>query len=406
MTCDQLIKKIIPNSVRNFLHLFYACFGAVRYGRPSERLLVVGVTGTSGKSSTIYLLKHILEAAGTRVGALSTVEFCVAGACRLNDQKMTMLGKMQIQKYLREMIGAGCDVALIETTSEGYLQHRHRFINYDTIVLTNLYPEHIEAHGGFENYKAAKLGIFRYVAGCRRKELKGKRVPKTAIVNGESEYADEFFAFPFDENSRFHPKDFPKRNHACATAVARTLGVPDETIWVALEQAPGVPGRMEHIEEAKRRGFDVIVDYAFEPVAMAALYEEAARLRPKRIIHVFGSTGGGRDKARRFTVGKFVGERATTCIVTNEDPYDDDPMAIIADVARAVRDAGKIDGENLFIIPDRRAAMRAALSLARAGDLVLVTGKGSEQGIVEKGKIIPWDDRKVIKEELAYVYPE
>lgn len=387
--------------IKNFIHFLYAWFGALRYQYPSEKLLVIGVTGTSGKSSTVYFLKQFLEAAGMKVGALSTVEFCVAGACRLNDKKMTMLGRMQIQKFLREMCNAGCTVAIIETTSEGYLQYRHRFINYDTIVLTNLYPEHIEAHGGFENYKAAKLGIFGYVADGRKKTLHGRFVPKIAIVNGASENAHEFLAFPFDKKIHFSRADavptsvlgaHTTMNVAAAAVVARELGIAEDGLRKAAEGLRAVPGRIENIPEAEMRGFRVIVDYAFEPVAMAALYDVVAGLKPSRIIHVLGATGGGRDKNRRAMLGKFASEHAAIVIVTNEDPYDDDPMDIIHDVAGAIK--------NPIIIADRQEAIEKAVSLAKTGDIILVTGKGSEQGMVVRGKIIPWDDRGVVRQAL------
>ncbi len=436
-----VFKRYFPRSIRDALHLFLAWWGSIYYGHPSEQLLVIGVTGTSGKSSTIHFLRQILEHAGFTVGSLSTVDFYIAGKETLNDQKMTMLGRMQIQKYLREMVSAGCDIAIIETTSEGYVQHRHRFINYDTIVLTNLYPEHIESHGSFEKYKAAKLGIFRYVAGCGRKKFESgiRNLPtgqagqesggcidisKTAVVNSASEYAEEFLSFDFGKKIKFlaqgvqndangisfsadgHTFRAPiygvhhAHNIAAAIAVARTLAVPVETIADAVQTLKPPPGRQEFIREAETLGFKAIVDYAFEPVAMKALYDMVDMLHPKKIIHVFGSTGGGRDVARRGTVGKFVGEHADTCIITNEDPYDDDPIAIMDDILRAVQSAGKRDGETLFKILDRKEAIAKAISLARQGDVVLVTGKGSEQGMVIRGTIVPWDDRVIVRECL------
>lgn len=414
-----LVQKLIPKSLRNLHHFFYAWWGAIKYRHPSEELLVIGVTGTSGKSSTIHFLRQVLEAGGFEVGSLSTVDFYIAGEEKLNDQKMTMLGRMQIQKYLREMLDKKCDVAIIEMTSEGAVQHRNKFINVDAIALTNLYPEHIESHGSFEKYKEAKLGMFEYVAGLRKKKLKdwkiparggsasgGKRledwggeIPKVAVVNADSEYADEFLAFGFDEKIKFQPNDFSKRNYACVAAIARSLEIPEDVIQSTLANAQGVPGRIEYIPEAETRGFKVIVDYAFEPVAMGALYEEVARLNPKRVIHVFGSTGGGRDKARRFTVGELVGKKADVCIVTDEDPYDDNPMQIINDVASAVLKMGKVEGQSLFKIVDRKEAIKKAIEIAGEGDVVLITGKGSEQKMcVAGGKMINWDDRRVVRE--------
>ncbi len=414
----NIIKKILPKPLINLRHLFFAWWGSVVYHNPSEEIFVIGITGTSGKSSTAYFLRQILESAGIIVGSLSTIDFYIAGKNQLNDQKMTMLGRMQIQKYLRQMVGAGCQVAIVETTSEGAVQSRHRFINYDTIILTNLYPEHIESHGSFENYKKAKLGIFEYVANQKLKKKsfglnienkKNGKILKTAIVNGDCEYANEFLNFSFGKKITFSSADsLPStvygehnaQNIAAAATAAKTVGVSSELVRSAALKLQNPPGRIEFIKEAEKHGFKVIIDYAFEPVAIAALYATIRSIPHQRIIHVFGSTGGGRDKSRRSTVGHFVGENANICIVTDEDPYDEDPIAIMADVASAVRRAGKKDGVNLFEIKDRRKAIEKAIEIAQSGDVVLVTGKGSEQGMVVKGKIIPWDDRRIVRDFL------
>ena len=230
MRFKQYIKSIIPKSLLNFRHLFFSWRGALKYNYPSEKLFVIGVTGTSGKSSTIHFLRQILEAGGYKVGSLSTVDFYIDGELKLNDKKMTMVGKYFIQEKLYEMVDKKCDIAIVETTSEGFLQYRHKFINYDLIALTNLYPEHIESHGGFENYKNAKLGIFEYVAQSKRKNISviarnemtkqsliqtmrdcfvvanapsRNDVCKTAIVNGDSEYADEFLKYNFEKKMVF-----------------------------------------------------------------------------------------------------------------------------------------------------------------------------------------------------------
>ncbi len=439
-----IIKKIIPKLLLNLRHLFFAWYGAFKYKHPSEEILVIGVTGTSGKSSTCYFLKQILENMGFKVGVLSTIEFCVAGECRLNDKKMTMLGKMEIQKYLRKMVEAKCDIAIVETTSEGYLQHRHRFINYDQMILTNLYPEHIDSHGSFENYKAAKLGIFEYVANCKVKQIqdlpnlqtnqtqKTGRIPKTALVNGDLDYTSEFLKYNFSqkltfgskkadikiknlevdkeglsftiEEHRFHPSlygVYNAMNIAVAVAVAKTLKLEERNIQKAVNDLKSVPGRIEFIKEAENFDFKIIVDYAFEPVAMEELYKVVELLEPKRVIHVFGSTGGGRDKERRFTLAKIIAEKADIAIVTDEDPYDDDPMEIINDVAKGLEDYGKNLEKNYYKILDRGEAIQKAVDMAQAGDLVLVTGKGSEQKMcVAGGKMIDWDDRKKVRQAL------
>ena len=438
----KVIKKIIPKKLLNLRHFFWSWWGSVKYHHPSEELLVIGVTGTSGKTSTIHFLRQVLEQVGFKVGSLSTADFYVDGQLKLNDQKMTMLGKMQIQKYLREMVNKKCEIAILETTSEGFLQYRHSFINYDMILLTNLYPEHIEAHGGFENYKAAKLGIFEYVSKCGRKDFKTERlkdlkIMKTAIVNSDSEYAKEFLNYNFENKIVFgsnpsvlYPITYAlndvetktdglyfklgvkqyfaplygehnAENLAAVIETVRSLGVDEEKIKMAIANLKSPPGRLEFILEAEKKGFQVIVDYAFEPVALAKLYKVVELLQPRKIIHVCGSTGGGRDKSRREPIGKLVGAKADIIIVTNEDPYDEDPMEIIKQVSAGAQKVGKILDQDLFEILDREEAIRKAISLAQSGDLVLITGKGSEQKMcVAGGKMIDWDDREVVKQFL------
>ncbi|MBU0660637.1 UDP-N-acetylmuramyl-tripeptide synthetase [Patescibacteria group bacterium] len=439
MNVKQIIKKIVPKKILNARHFFFAYLGAKKYGFPSEELIVIGITGTSGKSSITDYLRQSLEACGLRVGSLSTVDFYVAGEQKMNDQKMTMLGLAQIQQYLRKMVEAKCEIAIVETTSEGFLQYRHAFINYDIMMLTNLYPEHIESHGSFENYKAAKLGIFEYVSTCKKKKAFDKKV---AIVNGNNEYANEFLDKDFDEKYVFfrgdrdgHVKktdnlelliadkvqvakkglnfsvdedifeaplygEFTVMNLMAVYAVLQALDIPKEKIKKAFKSLHSVPGRLEFIPEAKEKGFEVIVDYAFEPIAIKALYDVVELLEPKRVIHVFGGTGGGRDISRRFSVGEFVGKHADIAIVTDEDPYDDDPMKIIEDVSSAAIKVGKKEGQDLWKILDRGEAIAQAVSLAKKGDIILITGKGSEQGMVVKGKIIPHDDRKKVRDVL------
>ncbi|PIY93227.1 MAG: hypothetical protein COY69_02745 [Candidatus Magasanikbacteria bacterium CG_4_10_14_0_8_um_filter_32_14] len=449
----KIIKKIFPKKFLNLRHLFFAWFGAFVYKNPSQELLVIGITGTSGKSTTVYLLRQLLESAGLRVGSLSTIDFYVAREEKLNDQKMTMLGRMQIQKYLREMVDKKCDVAIVETTSEGRLQYRHSFINYDMIVLTNLYPEHIESHGSFENYKKAKLDIFEYVSECSVKKLGNKLsmnsvlgepvfAGKTAIVNCNSQYSPEFLQFNFAKKIVFGSKQekdylenitdkflfsdvrvdkdglhFEIENHKFvapmygehniynivgAITVARELNIFWEVIEKTVSVFKNVPGRNEFILEAKGKGFDVIVDYAFEPVALTKLYKVVDLLKPTgRIIHVCGSTGGGRDKSRRKVIGEMIAQKADIFIVTDEDPYDENPLSIIKEVSEFAQKAGKKLNENLFEILDRKEAIGKAVEIAKVGDLILLTGKGSEQAMcIAGGKMIFWDDRQIVRDSL------
>jgi UDP-N-acetylmuramoyl-L-alanyl-D-glutamate--2,6-diaminopimelate ligase len=196
--------------------------------------------------------------------------------------------------------------------------------------------------------------------------------------------------------------EFNLYNSLAALAVGLSQNINIEKIKTALEKVISLPGRLEFIEEGQ--AFKIIVDYAPEVESMKKLYEVVDMLEKKRIIHVLGSCGGGRDKDRRPVLGRIAGEKADVVIITNEDPYDEDPMAIINQVAAGAAEKGKVNENDLFMILDRRQAIEAAIKMVKPGDLVLITGKGAEQAIcVKNGQKIPWDDRKAVREILAKI---
>jgi UDP-N-acetylmuramoyl-L-alanyl-D-glutamate--2,6-diaminopimelate ligase len=197
------IKKLIPAVWLAAYHKSLAVLADIIYGRPSEKMVVIGVTGTNGKSSTVSLIAEILEKAGYRVGAASTTLFKLADKEWLNDKKMTMLGRFALQKLLRQMVAAGCRYAVIETSSQGIEQYRHLGIHYDVCVFTNLTPEHIEAHGGFDNYKKAKLKLFKHLADAPVKVIGGRKIAKAIVVNGDDRQAKEFLDFQVDKKIVF-----------------------------------------------------------------------------------------------------------------------------------------------------------------------------------------------------------
>jgi UDP-N-acetylmuramoyl-L-alanyl-D-glutamate--2,6-diaminopimelate ligase len=447
----RLLKKLVPEPDFRLYHWILAYLAALVYSFPSEKMVVIGVTGTNGKSTTCNLIARILGGAGLRVGMATTVNFKVAEREWLNDTKMTMLGRFRLQRLLREMVRAGCSHAVVETSSEGIKQYRHAGINYDVAVFTNLTPEHLESHGGLENYKRAKGQLFAKLGADRVKTLKGKRVDKFALVNLRDPHADYFLGRSDVEKWGFFAalpgvvpqavKKNPARivtangvsllpdgssfsvdgiafnlnmsggynveNALAAAVAALTQGVTLEESAKALSEVKGIPGRMEFIDEGQP--FKVLVDYAPEPESLGKLYGAIGprlSVPGSRLIHVLGSCGGGRDRARRPILGKMAGERADIVIVSNEDPYDDDPMAIIREVAEGAKSSGKIEGKDLFLILDRTEALAKAVSLAGPGDMVLATGKGAEQAIcVANGKKITWDERtqlrQIIRKSLA-----
>ncbi|MFA5021003.1 MAG: Mur ligase family protein, partial [Patescibacteria group bacterium] len=197
------LRKSVPAGLMAFYHRTLAVLADFYYGRPSKKMIIIGVTGTNGKTTVVSLIVKILETAGYKVGAASTAIFKIDQAERLNDRKMTMLGRFALQKLLAEMAAAGCQYAIIETSSQGIEQFRHAGIRYDVAVFTNLTPEHIEAHGGFGNYKAAKLKLFKHLEKSPVKIIGGKKIAKAIVVNGDDKYAGEFLNFRVDEKYVF-----------------------------------------------------------------------------------------------------------------------------------------------------------------------------------------------------------
>ncbi|MDD4271451.1 MAG: UDP-N-acetylmuramyl-tripeptide synthetase [Patescibacteria group bacterium] len=452
----NILKRYIPAKLFKALqpayHFLLSSAAAAWHGWPSNKLIVIGVTGTTGKTTSVYLISKMLASAGFKTGFTSTAIFSDGQTEWLNNKKMTMAGRFFTQKMLKKMVKNNCQYAIVETTSQGIEQFRHKFINYDILIFTGLYPEHVEAHGGFENYKQAKARLFSHLKQCKTKYANDKkrvisaengfkkiganRVKKTIIVNGDDKYADYFLDFWAEEKVSYKVikskvksdniigysdiklvKDgvefmiddkakiklnllgeYNAANAMNAVSLGLSQGIKLEKIKVGLEKIKGVPGRMELIKN-REPDFTVIIDYAFEPEALKKIYNTILNLEHSKIIHVLGSAGGGRDMARRPKLGALAGKKADIVIVTNEDPYDDDPKLIIDQVAAGAMNAGKMENENLFKIEDRRKAIKKALALARENDVVLITGKGCEQAICVAGGVkIPWDDREAVKE--------
>ncbi|MFA5051741.1 MAG: UDP-N-acetylmuramoyl-L-alanyl-D-glutamate--2,6-diaminopimelate ligase [Patescibacteria group bacterium] len=431
-----LIKKIIPKSVLGWYHLALAHIGAELHGFPSRKMIVIGVTGTKGKSTTAYLIAKALEAEGNKVGLTTTVMFKIADREWTNDLKQTMPGRFTLQKMLRQMVKADCRYAVIETSSEGIAQHRHVGIDYDIVVFTNLSPEHIESHGSYEKYRAAKLELFRELAFGHKKVIDGRPVKKILIANADDKEAPFFLAPLADEKwgyglggswkllpegtevvvgeqatsgeqgSEFSVNhvlfklpllgEFNIYNALAAISLGLSQQIEIGHMKIALERAKGLPGRMEEIKTDK--GFRVFVDYAHEPSSLEAVYKTIKSFYPKKIIAVLGSQGGGRDKAKRSVLGKLAGEYADHVIITNEDPYDEDPQVIIDEVADGVLRVARGKAEKIL---DRKDALRQAITLAQPGDIVIVTGKGGETKMALKnGKLIDWSDAEIIGDLL------
>lgn len=358
------------------------------------------------------MIWRVLTEAGYKAGLTATANIRIGQREWINDSKMTMPGRLRLQRLLHQMVAAGCQYAVIETSSEGIKQYRHWGIRYQVAVLTNLSEEHIEAHGSYENYKAAKGEFF--------KKLTGQAI---SILNVDDEAAEYFKTLPARQYIYYSlnkPSDlqavnieelakgfsfevkghrfklsllgkFNISNAMAAIAVAKSQDINWQDISQAIGDIKYLPGRMEEIKSPL--GFEVIVDYAHTPDSLQAVYE-TLRPRAKKLIAVLGAAGGGRDKAKRAKLGRLAGQYADIIIITNEDPYDEDPQEIIDQVWQGLVGFNK----EKYKIIDRRQAIRQAIVSAQAGDIVVITGKGSEQCIVtDRGKI-KWDDRLVAKE--------
>jgi UDP-N-acetylmuramoyl-L-alanyl-D-glutamate--2,6-diaminopimelate ligase len=298
---------------------------------------------------------------------------------------MTMPGRMKVQKFLKQAINEKCQFAVLEVSSEGIRQFRHKFINFDSVVFTNLSPEHIESHGGFENYRNEKLKLF-------------KATKNIHVINIDDKNAEYFLDIPAKQKIKFSIKDnekyklnlklvgeFNLMNALAAMAVCKAYGIDEKICKKALENATGIPGRMEKVSESP----DIIVDYAHTPEQLEAVYKS---FNNKPLICVLGSCGGGRDKWKRPVLGEIAKKYCKEVIITNEDPYDENPEEIINQVAEKA-------GKKAKKILDRKEAIKEAIKIAGENGTVVITGKGSEPWMcLENGRKISWDDREIVKE--------
>ncbi|MDP3947334.1 MAG: UDP-N-acetylmuramyl-tripeptide synthetase [bacterium] len=437
----EIIKKFIPEFLVSWYHFSLAYLGAFWYGFPSQKMVIIGIAGTRGKTTTANMIWSCLTSAGYKAGQISTANIRIGAEERMNEYHMTMPGRFVIQKLLLEMRNAGCRFAIVETPSEGVEQWRHKGIAYDIVVMTSLYPEYLAVHGlSFERCKKMHERIFAELASHPKKSLEGnsiygepcRTIPKTIVVNRDIKERDLFLRHKADLKITFSAsgeadvaaKDiaatpggvaflvgteryrlgllgaFNVPNALAAIAVASALGIHPDVIREGLSSLGTVPGRMEEVVCGQR--FRVFVDYAHDAVSIEAVLKAAREIASAgKVILLLGAEGGGRDKQKRPVMGELAAKLADYAIVTNVDPYDDDPSEIIEDIAKGSEKFGKTREKTLFAIEDRKEGIRKAFALAHEGDVVLITGKGAEQSMNVHGKKIPWDDRVITREILT-----
>jgi UDP-N-acetylmuramoyl-L-alanyl-D-glutamate--2,6-diaminopimelate ligase len=410
---ERIIPKKLYEMGQPIYHYLLSLIAALLYRFPARKLIVVAVTGTKGKTSTIEILNALLEERGYKTAILSTLRFKVGRESERNMYKMTTPGRFAVQRFLRRAVKEGCQYAIMEVTSQAVLQSRHKFLSLDALIFTNLSPEHIESHGSYEKYVEAKLKIGKALAHSKKKR-------RVLIVNGDDKESAKFLALNILEKFEFNLKEsepnkikkegleftyggmemsshlsgeFNLYNILGAITYAGTQNVSLEKIKKALENFKGIRGRVEFIEEGQ--DFKVVVDYAHTTDSLEKLYEV---FQDSQKICVLGNTGGGRDKWKRREMAKVAERHCSHIILTNEDPYDEDPEAIVDEMM------GAIKSPIVEKVMDRREAIRKALGMAKTGDSVLITGKGTDPYIMgPNGTKISWDDANVVREELKRI---
>lgn len=430
------LKRLLPehHPLRLLWHRAKAWFAAFRYGLPARRLTVIGVTGTDGKTTTVGMIAHILQHAGIRAGALSTAFFQIEKDITWNATQKTSPSPFIIQRFLRRLVRHGCTHAVLEVSSHGLTQSRIAFTWPQIAAITNIAEEHLDYHGTMEHYIAAKARLFRMLRGKGTKILNGSdrsyrllsTIPTkdTIVCQGQPAQTEDVsetthlwledihidtdgssYAVLHQSDARTLRNSLPLQlpipglfnleNALTAIAVGRSVGIPLQRCVEALATFHGIPGRMERIEVGQ--AFSVYVDFTVTPQA----YEKTLRTlkesmsKGTRLLVLTGSCGD-RMREKRPLIGSIVSTYADLMVVTNEDPYTEDPEKIIDEVWTGV-DPTQTDAHR---ISDRGEAIRFLLAQAAPGDTVLLCGKGSDTTMMAAKGQIPWNERAIVKEIL------
>jgi UDP-N-acetylmuramoyl-L-alanyl-D-glutamate--2,6-diaminopimelate ligase len=420
MRVKKLIKKLIPKELFKKIeptgHKLEAMILHALNGFPAKKFKIIGVTGTNGKTSTVYLIHKMLHEAGFKVGFMSTVAYGVGDNVNAQVHHMTNVSVRELIKRLKWMRSQEAEWIVVESTSHGLAQHRLWGLPFSIAVMTNITHEHLDYHGTFEAYRAAKLTLFELTN-------KNKKGLQTGVVNAEdpavglfsnavknpitygqkegdlktsmirlSPSGSQFAAEMEDDEYLINchlPGSFNVSNALAAVAVGRKLGLTRKQIEQGISALDGVEGRMTRISEGQ--DFDLIVDFAHTPDSFEKLFKDLKPVVEGRLIVMFGSAGR-RDEAKRAVQGKLAGEYADIVVLTEEDDRDINGKEIMNEIASGAVHAGKRKDENLFMVGDRTEAINYTVGLAKAGDTVLLLGKGHEKTIERKDGEHPWDE--------------
>lgn len=397
-----------------------ALIAAAYYNHPAEELKVIGITGTKGKTTTTYMVKSILENAGHKVGLIGTIEIII-GEEHI-PAKNTTPESMDIQKYFRKMVEAGCDIVVMEVSSQGLMLHRTAGFVFEIGIFTNLEPDHIgpNEHASFEEYMECKGMLFSQckvgIANVDSEHFEGVMKHATCKLEtfGFSKQANlraenvELLKTPGYLGVKYHtsgmvemdveidiPGKFSVYNSLTAIAICLHFGVSKEDIQKALKQAK-VKGRIEMVKVSDK--FTLMIDYAHNAMSLESLLTTLKEYEPKRLVCLFGC-GGNRSKLRRYEMGEISGKLADLTIITSDNPRDEEPQAIIEDIKTGM---AKTSGKYVEIV-DRKEAIRYAIQHGEEGDVIVLAGKGHEDYQEIKGKKYPMDERVFIQEILEEI---
>ena len=431
MNFRRLVKAVIPlklfRKIEPYGHLVEAVILNLLNGFPGRSFKVIGVTGTNGKTSTTFLIHRMMHEAGYKVGLMTTVAYGAGGKINPQIQHMTNVSVPELMKRLKWFKKEGVEWLVLETTSHALAQHRVWGIPYSVAVMTNITHEHLDYHGSFENYRSAKLKMFKLAARNRRglrvgvinaddpsAEVFEQAVPTPltyGIKKGELRATDvkllasgsHFTAVnQSHEDMQLHirtklPGSFNVHNALAAASVGLALGMDKEAIERGIAALEGVEGRMATVDEGQP--FDIIVDFAHTPDSFEKLFADLRPVVKGKMIVMFGSAGR-RDEAKRPIQGNLAGKYCDEVIVTEEDDRDVDGMEILEQIAAGAEKAGKTRDKDLFLVLDRPEAIKFALSRASKGDTVLLLGKGHEKTIERAHGEDPWDEIAITKKAL------
>ncbi|MDQ1343685.1 MAG: UDP-N-acetylmuramyl-tripeptide synthetase [Patescibacteria group bacterium] len=428
---DTLRKAVALDSpIRVGYHYARAALARAIYGGPGKNMIVIGITGTKGKSTVTNLIAKGLEDAGKRVFAFSTVNYAIAGKWYENNMKMTSPDPFTLNRLLSEAEKAGCEYAVIEVSSHALFYGRVAGIDFDVAVMTNISQDHLDLHKTMDHYVETKLRLFRDLVEFRRK----RGIKKVSVVNLDSPYSERFleptadtvYTYGNAQNAQIRAIDveagktgtsftvkmpsnkfavrtklrgqFNVANILAATAALISQKIPAESIAATMAAFEVVPGRLEEVPND--RGITVFVDYAHTEESLRSVLETVRSFPDtKRVITVFGATGD-RDRNKRPKMGRVVDKLSDVIILTQDDDYTEDPFQIIKEVSMGIK---RKEGDGFWVVFSREDAIRTALLTADSGDVVVVAGKGAETVMVTNAGPIPWNDKAIIRKILEEV---